>query len=181
MAQRERAAVFLDRDGTLMTDTGYPRHPDEVRLMPGVCEALRELQALGFALVLISNQSGVARGILTQDDVAAVHARLEKHLADGGVRLEAAYYCYDPPDAPSAFRKPAIGMLLRARDQLGLRLEESFMIGDKATDIEAGQNAGCRTILYHPDAHPPALSAPAGAVAASWTAIRDIIARSRAA
>ena len=181
MAQPGRSAIFLDRDGTLMVDTGYPRHPDEVRILPGVCEALRQFQALGYALVIISNQAGVPRGIMTRDDVAAVHARLEEYLAEGGVRLDAAYYCYDPPDSGSLFRKPASGMLLQARDDLDLQLDGSFMIGDKALDMEAGRNAGCRTILYHPDSYPPVATDQAWAVAASWSEIHDLIARGSAA
>ena len=158
-----------------MHDTGYPRHPDEVVLLPGVCEALGELRRLGYELVVVSNQAGVPRGYMTRDDVAAVHARLEQCLAEGGARLTAFYYCYDPPDSGSLFRKPAAGMLLQARDEWGLSLEDSFMIGDRETDVEAGRRAGCATILYRHDETAPAASPFADRVAASWPEIVGIV------
>ena len=158
-----------------MRDTGYPKHPDEVALLPGVCEALAQLRRLGYELVLISNQAGVPRGYMTRADVAAVHVRLEQRLAEGGARLSAFYYCYDAPDSASEFRKPAPGMLLQARDELGVALEDSFMIGDKDIDVEAGRRAGCRTILYREGDKAPTASAFAGCVAASWPEVVDIV------
>jgi D-glycero-D-manno-heptose 1,7-bisphosphate phosphatase len=101
---------------------------------------------------------------------------LEQRLAGGGAALTAFYYCYDAPDSGSAFRKPAAGMLLRARDELGLSLENSFMIGDKEIDVETGRKAGCKTILYRPGGTAAAPSGFAGRVAASWPEIVRIIA-----
>jgi D,D-heptose 1,7-bisphosphate phosphatase len=158
-----------------MRDTGYPKHPGDVALLPGVCDALAQLRLLGYELVLISNQAGVPRGYMTRPDVAAVHARLEQCLAEGGARLSAFYYCYDAPDSASQFRKPAPGMLLQARDELGISLEDSFMIGDKDIDVEAGRRAGCRTILYREGQRAPLTSALADRVAASWPEIVGII------
>lgn len=159
-----------------MRDTGYPKDPEEVALLPGVCEALAELRRLGYELVVISNQAGVPRGYMTRADVAAVHARLEQRLAEGGARLSGCYYCYDAPDSASQFRKPAAGMLLQASDELGLTLEDSFMIGDKEIDVEAGRRAGCKTILYRHGETAPVASAFADRVAASWAEIVEIVA-----
>ena len=169
-------AIFLDRDGTIMYDTGYPRLPADVRLVPGVSEALSELQRRGFALVIISNQSGVGRGMLTRDDVRAVHARMEQCLSSKGVQFTGTYYCYDAPDAATEHRKPGPGMLLQARTELGISMDRSFMVGDKASDVEAGKRAGCRTIFFRsPDA--PAGAAPVAAdhVARSWPEVIQIV------
>jgi D-glycero-D-manno-heptose 1,7-bisphosphate phosphatase len=169
-------AILLDRDGTLMYDTGYPKDPSEVRLIPDVCEALGQLHAQGYALVIISNQSGVGRGMMTIDQVQSVHARLEECLAGGGVRLDGVYYCYDSPSAASEFRKPGTGMLLQAQRELGLCLAKSFMIGDKGSDVEAGKKVGCRTILFRleDDTASPALP-EADHVATSWPQVVEIV------
>jgi len=149
-------AIFLDRDGTLIADVGYVRHPDDVRLLPGAADALKRFRDLGFRLVVVSNQSGVARGLFTDQQLQEIHQRLEQVLASDGVRLDAAYYCpYLPgPEAvvesyrrDSELRKPRPGMLLKAAQEHGLDLAGSWMIGDSPRDVEAGRRAGCRTIL----------------------------------
>jgi histidinol-phosphate phosphatase family protein len=140
-----RPAIFCDRDGTLMHDTGYPRDPAEVRLVAGAAEALRELQGLGYLLVVVSNQSGVGRGLVTAEEAARVHERFAALLAGRGVELDAAHYCPHAPDAGCACRKPQPGMLRQAAEQLGIDLARSWMIGDKESDEEAGRRAGCRT------------------------------------
>jgi D-glycero-D-manno-heptose 1,7-bisphosphate phosphatase len=138
-------AIFLDRDGTLMVDTGYVASPAEVKLYPGTVEALAALKARGFKTVIVTNQSGIARGYFTETDYHAVHARLLELLGPG--LIDTVYFCADHPDAGSDRRKPAPGMLLEAARDLGLDLARSWMIGDRAGDIEAGRRAGCRTIL----------------------------------
>jgi D-glycero-D-manno-heptose 1,7-bisphosphate phosphatase len=143
-----RPAVFLDRDGTLVEDVGYPREPQQLRLLPGSAAALAELRGHGFALVVISNQSGVGRGLLTREQAERVHRRLAELLAEYGVGLDGAYYCYHAPDEGCSCRKPSPHFLLIAGNELGLDLSRSFMVGDKPGDVQAGLSAGCRTVLF---------------------------------
>lgn len=156
-------AIFLDRDGTIIEDSGYLFEPDSVRLLPNAAEGLARLKLAGFQLVLVSNQSGIARGIFDEAALARVHSRLEALLAERGVRLDAAYYCpfLAGPDASvetyrreSPLRKPGPGMLLQAAGELGLDLSQSWMIGNAATDVLAGNAAGCRTIRLEPSPQP---------------------------
>ena len=138
-------AVFLDRDGTLMHEVNYCRDPADVRLLDGANEALRKLKAAGFTLVIITNQSGIARGLLTDADFEAVQARFFELL--GPDLIKATYMCPDGPDSTSGRRKPAPGMLLEAARDLGLDLTRSWMVGDKAADVQCGLAAGARTVL----------------------------------
>ena len=138
-------AVFLDRDGTLMEDVNYCRDPAEVRLLPRVPEALRQLKNAGFLNVIITNQSGIGRGWITPREYDAVHARLLELLGDG--LIDATYFCPDRSEAPGPRRKPAPGMLFEAATDLGIDLPRSWMIGDKAIDVQCGRNAGARSIL----------------------------------
>lgn len=141
-------ALFLDRDGTLIVDVGYPRDPALVEPLPGAIEALRDLQQR-FALVIISNQSGIARGKITNAEAAAVHARVLEVFAAGGVTFHGAYYCPHAPDAGCRCRKPQPGLLLDAARDLSLDLDRSVMIGDKPSDVEAGLAARCgRSLLF---------------------------------
>lgn len=139
-------ALFLDRDGTLIVDVGYPRDPELVEPIPGAIEALRELQET-WQLVIISNQSGVARGLITEAQMNAVHARVVELFATGGVRFTGAYYCPHAVDAGCRCRKPAPGMLLDAAAEHGLDLASSAMVGDRESDLDAGRNAGVRTVV----------------------------------
>jgi len=142
-----QAAVFLDRDGTLIEDTGYLRNPDDVHLLPGVAEALRELEEQGFLLVVVTNQSGIGRGLLSTADAEAVNGRFLTCLGQQGARVHGVYVCPHAPTAQCGCRKPAPGMLFQAAGELGINLERSFIVVDKPCDVEAGQRAGCRTIL----------------------------------
>ena len=146
-------AVFLDRDGVLVEDVTYLSSADQLRLLPGVGEALRSLQDR-FSLVVITNQSGIARGFLTEDDLQTIHLELIVLLAAEEVVVDALYYCPHLPDAPESFysqecgcRKPRPGMLLRARADFGIDLSRSFLIGDRPSDIQAGEAAGVKSIL----------------------------------
>ena len=150
MPTSDRVAVFLDRDGTLIEDVGYPRDPDRVRLLPGAADALREFGRLGFLLVLVSNQSGVGRGLIAPEEAAAVAAHFEERLRDHGVRLHGTYTCYHAPAEGCPCRKLAPGLLLRASAEMGIDLGRSFMVGDKSTDVEAGRRAGCSRVLLSP-------------------------------
>ena len=138
-------AVFLDRDGTLIEDVPYGTDPAKVRLFPGVREALARLKTAGFRNVIVTNQSGVGRGWISPTQYEAIHARLLELL--GPDLIDATYFCPDAPGVPSDERKPAPGMLLRAAKDLRLDLTQSWLIGDKTSDLECGRNAGVRSIL----------------------------------
>ena len=149
-------AVFLDRDGALIEDRGYIGDQNQVHLLPGAGEAVRRLSEAGYLVIIASNQSGVARGLFDEEALAGVHARVEELLAAEGAKLDGAYYCpyLDGPEASvgeyrrdSELRKPRPGMLLQASRELDIDLARSWMIGDSASDVEAGTRAGCRTIL----------------------------------
>jgi D,D-heptose 1,7-bisphosphate phosphatase len=147
-------AVFLDRDDTLISDPGYISHPNQVKLLPGVGQSLALLQKMGYLLVVVTNQSGIARGILTEERLEEIHHHLKKLLADDGVYIDAIYHCpYHPEGTVENFamdsdlRKPAPGMLLKAAKEMDIDLLQSWMIGDSYRDVAAGNRAGCRTIL----------------------------------
>ena len=138
-------AAFLDRDGTLMEDLGYMGDPAQVRLYDGVRDGLAALKARGFRTIIVTNQSGIARGFFTLAQFHAVHARFLELLGPG--LIDATYFCADHPDTASERRKPGPGMLLEAARDHDLDLPRSWMIGDRAGDLEAGRRAGARAIL----------------------------------
>ncbi len=153
-----QAAVFLDRDNTLIANDGDLGDPAGVRLLDGVSQALLRLRASGYRLVVVSNQGGVARGVFGEADVEAVNARIADLLAGDGVVIDRFYFCpYHPQGSVFRYRrehpwrKPQPGMLLQAKDDLDLDLAASWMIGDQPRDIEAGHAAGCKTILVARD------------------------------
>jgi D-glycero-D-manno-heptose 1,7-bisphosphate phosphatase len=146
-------AVFLDRDNTVMEDPGYVSDPKVVKLLPGVELALKSLSQCGYKLVVVTNQSGIARGLLTEQTLDKIHAELRRQLSQRGAHLDAIYYCPFHPEGTieeyareSDLRKPQPGMLQLAAKELDLDLSQSWMVGDSARDIEAGQRAGCKTI-----------------------------------
>ncbi|MGB7581184.1 MAG: HAD family hydrolase [Sedimentisphaerales bacterium] len=147
-------AIFLDRDNTIIEDPGYIDNPDQVKLLEGAPEALSSLKSLGYKLVVVSNQSGVARGIVTEEVLGQIHKRLEQLLAEKGVSLDRIYYCPYHIEGvipkyrkESDWRKPNPGMLLAASRDMDIDLRESWIVGDTTNDIEAGARAGCRTIM----------------------------------
>ncbi len=139
-----RPAIFIDRDGTLMEDVPWITNPAEVRLFPGVREALQDLKRAGFRVVMVTNQSGIGRGWMTVAQFEAVQARLLELL--GSDVFDGIYMCPDRPDAPSERRKPAPGMIFEAARDLKIDLARSWMIGDKASDVECGQNANVKSV-----------------------------------
>lgn len=143
--------AFLDRDGTLIEDVGYISDPEQVVFLDGAIDALRTLRDLGFALIVVSNQSGIARGLISEQQADAVHRRFLALLEDEGVGLDAVRYCPHGPDANCSCRKPLPGLLLDAAHDLGIDLAHSVMVGDKADDVEAGRRAGCRTVRFGDD------------------------------
>ena len=140
-------AVFLDRDGTIIEEKNYLRRPEDVVVFPGAGAALSRLQRAGFKLFIVSNQSGVGRGYFTLADVEKVNERLLWELGRHEVRFEKVYFAPEAPDAPSRGRKPSPQFLLDARDEFGVDLGQSYMIGDKLIDLECGWNAGVRKCL----------------------------------
>jgi D-glycero-D-manno-heptose 1,7-bisphosphate phosphatase len=161
-------AVFLDRDGVLVRDVGLVTRPEQLQLYPGSAEAVRRLKNGRFAVVVVTNQPVVARGQASEADVAAIHERLQEMLVGaGGARVDAFYVCAHHPQAEVPryrrvcdCRKPRPGLILRAARELHLRLEDSYLVGDRLTDIVAGRRAGCRTILVATGMHnaPPIFS-----------------------
>ncbi|MDO9229608.1 MAG: HAD family hydrolase [Syntrophales bacterium] len=148
------AAIFLDRDGTINEEIGYMDRLEKLRLIPGAAEAIRRINATGMKAVVVTNQSGVARGILTEAFVAETHARLAEMLRAEGASIDAFYFCPHHPTEGlgdyrrvCACRKPAPGLLLRAAAELHLDLARSYMVGDTRKDIEAGVGAGAQGIL----------------------------------
>ena len=139
-----KRAVFLDRDGTLIEDKDYLHRPEDVVIFPGVVEALKRLQDEGFLLFIVTNQSGIGRGYFTIEDCENVHRHLEQKLGESGVRLTKIYIAPEAPDRPSRGRKPSPKFLFDARDEFGVDLPRSYMIGDKLIDLECGWNAKTR-------------------------------------
>jgi D-glycero-D-manno-heptose 1,7-bisphosphate phosphatase len=138
-------AVFLDRDGTLMEEVEYCGDPARVRVYPGVPEALQKIRAAGWRTFIVTNQSGIGRGWMTEAQYRAVQDELLRQLGAGAI--DDVYFCPDAPGVPSTRRKPAPGMVWEAAEAYNIDLPQSFFVGDKASDIECGQRAGMRTIL----------------------------------
>ncbi|MBN1943998.1 MAG: HAD family hydrolase [Phycisphaerae bacterium] len=150
-------AIFLDRDGTVMDDPGYLADPAGVKLLPGVDLAIKSLRQAGYKVVVVTNQSGVARGLLNEETLEKIHAELRRTLAEKGAMLDAIYYCPFHPEGSvpqytrdSDLRKPAPGMLYQAAKELDLDLPACWMVGDSIRDVAAGLAAGCRAILLQP-------------------------------
>lgn len=161
MSATRRPALFLDRDGTLVHPRHYPSRPEELILYDGLGPGLRRLRAAGFALVVITNQSGLARGLFSHADLNAMHAHLARELAAIDVEIDAVYYCPHHIDGviprlaiACDCRKPEPGMVLRAAAEHNLDLARSWLLGDILDDIEAGRRAGCRTVLVDVGAEP---------------------------
>jgi D-glycero-D-manno-heptose 1,7-bisphosphate phosphatase len=154
MTESKRRAVFLDRDGTINIDKDYLHRKEDFEFIPGAPEAIRELRMAGFMVIVVTNQSGVARGYYSEEDVETLHQHIQTKLAGYGTAVDAFYFC--PHHSESGrekyrikcrCRKGAPGMLLQAADEHGIELSESFMVGDNLIDVEAGERAGCQAIL----------------------------------
>jgi D-glycero-D-manno-heptose 1,7-bisphosphate phosphatase len=150
----DKVGLFLDRDGTINSEVDFLRSPSEVSLLPGVARTIKEANDTGLRVIVITNQSGIARGYLTERDLDAIHDRLRSLLAHEGARIDAIYACphhptagIDPYRTPCDCRKPKPGMIVRGRDEFGLDLRRSFVVGDRCIDMEAGHAAGCTTCL----------------------------------
>jgi D-glycero-D-manno-heptose 1,7-bisphosphate phosphatase len=149
-----RPAVFIDRDGTLTEEVGYVNHPSRLQLLPRAGEAIRRLNAAGLAAVVVTNQTGIARGYFSESVLHAVNESLRAQLARVGARLDGFYACLHHPSEGEApyraqceCRKPKPGLLLRAAEELGLDLARSTMVGDKASDLVAARTVGAGAVL----------------------------------
>ena len=142
-------AVFLDRDGTINEESGYLYKIEDCRFIPDAIAAIAQLKAAGFLVVIVTNQSGIARGYYTVDDLSRLHQYMEREIVDGGGKVDGWYFCPHHPDFADDCdcRKPFPGMLRTAADELQIDLGSSWMIGDKIADVEAGLASGCQTAL----------------------------------
>ncbi len=152
-----RAAVFLDRDGTINHEVQYLHDPAKLRLTRGAARAIRLLNEAQMLVIVVTNQSGIGRGYYSLQAMEAVHRELTRRLSDRGAHLDAIYYCPHLPTAGCECRKPRPGLLLRAAVEWGLELSRCTAVGDKVSDLEAGRRAGCRTVLVLSGHGPQAL------------------------
>jgi len=144
-----KSAIFLDRDGTINIDYNYVHEIDDFHFIDGVIEAMTELKKMGFLLVITTNQSGIARGIFSQEQFDTLTQWMDWSLIDRGVEIDGFYYCpHDPIDADCGCRKPKPGMILTATEDLDIDIANSYMVGDRVSDLLSGKNAGVKkTVL----------------------------------
>ena len=154
MKKGKHKAVFLDRDGTICEEVGYLDSVEKMRLIPRAAEAVRRVNARGFKTIVVTNQSGVARGYFTEEFLKTLHEDLARRLKEEGAHLDGIYYCPHHPEGEAHpyrticdCRKPATGLLLKAAEELDVDLQTSFMIGDHYSDVECAHRAGARGIL----------------------------------
>jgi len=153
--KKKKAAVFLDRDGTINEQMGYINHISRFQLLAGAAEAIARLNQLHIPVVVVSNQSGLGRGYFPEELLDRVHAKMHRLLAEKGAHIDGLYWCPHHPDAKVArfkkkncgCRKPDIGLLEQAATELDLDLKSSFMVGDRWSDLKCGKKAGARSIL----------------------------------
>lgn len=143
MPDLRRPFVFLDRDGTLVADTGYPHRLEDYALLPSAALAARRLSDAGWRLAIVTNQSGIGRGLFDEHDFWRFHNRLLSDLARAGAPVAATLVCPHSPEDECTCRKPNPGLLLRAEAEFGAKLSRSLVVGDQSRDIEAGRRAGC--------------------------------------
>jgi D-glycero-D-manno-heptose 1,7-bisphosphate phosphatase len=141
-----RRFVFVDRDGTVIEDRGFVHRVEDYAPLPGAAEALRRLQEAGFGLAIVTNQSGIGRGCFSEAEFQKFQSHLLEDLATQGVHIEATFHCPHRPDQGCDCRKPGTALLRRAEQELGARLEQSFVVGDKPEDVEMALRAGCQPI-----------------------------------
>lgn len=154
-----RKTIFFDRDGTLIIDKVYLNDPDGIEYLPGVFGALQRLRDEGFEFVIVTNQSGVARGIVSMENLNEIHRRISAEFARHGISFAGIYSAPYSVESNHPMRKPNPGMLLAAAEEHGLDLASSWMVGDRMTDVEAGHRAGCRTVLLAGVESPEAVTA----------------------
>ncbi len=142
-----RRAVFVDRDGVLNDEVDYLSKVEDLRMIPGAAAAVKRLREAGFKVIVISNQSGVARGYFTQDALREITDRLVVELENEGTKLDAIYYCCHGPDEGCECRKPGVQLLEQAKKRFSLDMDASYFVGDTTTDVATALKAGCRAVL----------------------------------
>lgn len=140
-------AVFVDRDGTINRDVPYCSRPEDFELIPGVAEGIRLLNEHGFKVVVITNQSGIARGYFTEEMLALIHQKMRSELAKDAAFLDAIYYCPHHPDEECKCRKPNTGLFHKAASELQIDLSSSYVIGDRLLDVIVAKKVGCKAVL----------------------------------
>ena len=144
---RTHTSVFLDRDGAMARDVPYCRKPEDLELLHTVAEGVRLLNQHGFKTIIVTNQSGIARGYFTEETLHRIHQKLRDELAKAGAFVDAIYYCPHHPDDRCQCRKPNAGLLYRAASELQIDLARAYIIGDKLLDVAAAEKAGCKAVL----------------------------------
>ncbi len=150
-----KKAVFLDRDGTIIKDMVYLNDPSNIHVFKESYEAIEQLNRNGYTIIVVTNQSGVARGIVKESILKEINSIIVEDFKKNGAEIHDVYYCAEAVDSGSHLRKPNPGMLLEASQKHGIDLKKSWMIGDRMTDVEAGLRAGCRSILLQNETTPP--------------------------
>ena len=150
----KQRAVFMDRDGTISEEVGYINHPSRFRLFPYAVEAIKHLNQNGWLAIVVTNQAGVARGYFPEQMIETVHADMTKQINDGGGRLDAVYYCAHHPSVGEPpyridcdCRKPKPGLIMRAAEEFDIDLQQSWMVGDRYSDVELAHNANVKSML----------------------------------
>ncbi len=143
----QHRAVFLDRDGTIARDINYCRRVEDFEILPTVPQAIRLLNENGFKVVVITNQSGIARGYFTEQTLGLIHKKMHDELARYKARVDAVYFCPHHPDEDCLCRKPKPALLQQAAAEMGIDFTLSYMLGDRQMDIQAGKAVGCKTVL----------------------------------
>ncbi|HWD99390.1 MAG TPA: HAD-IIIA family hydrolase [Bryobacteraceae bacterium] len=169
-----KRAIFLDRDGTIVHDAGYLRDETALEPLSGALAALRELSAAGWLLIVVTNQSGVGRGLISMAEMLKVKQAFENMMRGAGAPVAASYCCIHAPEENCACRKPSASLFFQAARENGVDLRQSWMIGDRESDISAGKNAGCSTIWLKSNVHSVNPELP-DFIAADWAEILQII------
>ncbi|MDT7041811.1 D-glycero-beta-D-manno-heptose 1,7-bisphosphate 7-phosphatase [Candidatus Nitronereus thalassa] len=143
----KRPTLFFDRDGTLNRDTGYIKSPEELVLFPGVVEAIKQCNDLGMPVMVVTNQSGLARGFFTTEDLESIHQHLKDQLCNGGAWIDDIFVCPHHPDDGCECRKPNPGMIEQAAARYSIDLEKSYVVGDKYIDVELAARSGLKGVL----------------------------------
>jgi len=169
-----KRALFLDRDGTVIVDRGYMKDPNQVELLPGASDALRKLAREGWKLIIVGNQSGVGRGLITKEEMDAVQAKFLRLMKSNGIEITASYFCIHAPEDNCECRKPATLSVEKAARDHAISAEQSWMIGDRESDILCGRNAGCSTIWLRNKEYPVAPELP-DFIANNWGDIYERI------
>lgn len=142
-----KKAIFLDRDNTIIVDKIYLNDPEQIEYLPNVFESLKQLYDAGYIFIVVTNQSGVPRGLVQEENIAKIHQRIQNRFKEHDMEITDFYYAPHLPESGHPWRKPGTGMLDQAQKEHNIDFQQSWMVGDRMTDIEAGHRAGCQTVL----------------------------------